>query len=130
MLTGDEESVGRPIEKSRGDMIALAQRSDLALSFEGARGRDATVGRRGSSSWTLAVSATTGHSSQIFKERMGSGAILEAARILNQFYEQFHADKNITFNPSLVLGGTDATAQRHQTVRQPARQTWFRKMSS
>ncbi len=109
MLTGDEESVGRPIEKSRGDMIALAQRSDLALSFEGARGRDATVGRRGSSSWMLQVSATTGHSSQIFKERMGSGAILEAARILNQFYEQFHADKNITFNPSLILGGTDAT---------------------
>lgn len=109
MLTGDEESVGRPIEKSRGDMIALAQRSDLALSFEGARGRDATVGRRGSSSWTLEVSAATGHSSQIFKERMGSGAILEAARILNQFYEQFHADKNITFNPSLILGGTTAT---------------------
>ena len=109
MLTGDEESVGRPIEKSRGDMIALAQRSDLALSFEGARGRDATVGRRGSSSWMLQVSATTGHSSQIFKERMGSGAILEAARILNLFNEQFKADKNITFNPSLILGGTDAS---------------------
>lgn len=109
MLTGDEESVGRPVERSRADMIALAQRSDLALSFEGDRGRDATVGRRGSSSWILQVSATTGHSSQIFKERMGSGAILEAARILNQFYEQLHADKNVTFNPSLILGGTDAT---------------------
>ncbi|HYJ88686.1 MAG TPA: M20/M25/M40 family metallo-hydrolase [Pyrinomonadaceae bacterium] len=109
MLTGDEESVGRPVEKSRGDMIALAQRSDVALSFEGARGRDATVGRRGSSSWMLQVSATTGHSSQIFKERMGSGAILEAARILNQFYDQLHADKNVTFNPSLILGGTKAT---------------------
>ncbi|MEK6281170.1 MAG: M20/M25/M40 family metallo-hydrolase [Acidobacteriota bacterium] len=108
MLTGDEESVGRPIEKSRGDMIAAAGRSDLALSFEGARGLDATVGRRGSSSWTLEVSATTGHSSQIFKERMGSGAILEAARILNQFYEQLHTDKNVTFNPSLMLGGTEA----------------------
>ena len=34
---GDEESVGRPIEKSRGDMIALARRSDFALSFEGGR---------------------------------------------------------------------------------------------
>jgi glutamate carboxypeptidase len=109
MLTGDEESVGRPEERSRADMIALAQRSDLALSFEGARGRDATVGRRGSSSWMLEVSATTGHSSQIFKERMGSGAILETARILTQFYQQLHADKNITFNPSLILGGTDAT---------------------
>jgi len=109
MLTGDEEAAGRPLEQSRGDMVAAAKRSDLALSFEGARGHDATVGRRGSSSWTLEVSGSTGHSSQIFKERMGSGAILEAARILNQFYEQFHTDKNLTFNPSLIIGGTDAT---------------------
>jgi glutamate carboxypeptidase len=78
------------------------------LSFEAARGVDATVGRRGSSSWTLEVQGATGHSSQIFKERMGSGAILEAARILNQFYEQFHNDKTLTFNPSLIIGGTEA----------------------
>ncbi len=109
MLTGDEEAAGRPVEISRGDMIAAAKRSDLALSFEGARGVDATVGRRGSSSWTVEVTGATGHSSQIFKERMGSGAILEAARILHQFYEQFHTDKNFTFNPSLIVGGTEAT---------------------
>ena len=109
MLTGDEEAAGRPVETSRGDMVAAAKRSDLALSFEGAHGVDATVGRRGSSSWTLEVAGATGHSSQIFKERMGSGAILEAARILNQFYEQFHADKTVTFNPSLIVGGTEAT---------------------
>jgi glutamate carboxypeptidase len=108
MLTGDEEASGRPVEASRGDMIAAAKRSDLALSFEGARGVDATVGRRGGSSWTLEVSGATGHSSQIFKERMGSGAILEAARILNQFYEQLHTGKNVTFNPSLIIGGTEA----------------------
>ncbi|HKR58757.1 MAG TPA: M20/M25/M40 family metallo-hydrolase, partial [Pyrinomonadaceae bacterium] len=107
LLTGDEESVGRPMEKSRADMLAAAAKSDLALSFEGARGIDATVGRRGSSSWILEVTASTGHSSQIFKERMGSGAILEAARILHQFYEQLHTDKSVTFNPSLILGGTD-----------------------
>jgi glutamate carboxypeptidase len=107
MLTGDEESVGWPVETSRRDMLAVAKRSDLALSFEGARGKDATVGRRGSSSWLLEVTAATGHSSQIFKEHMGSGAILEAARILNQFYEQFHSDKNFTFSPSLIVGGTD-----------------------
>jgi glutamate carboxypeptidase len=109
MLTGDEEAAGRPVEISRGDMIAAAKRSDLALSFEGAHGVDATVGRRGSSSWTVEVTGATGHSSQIFKERMGSGAILEAARILNQFYEQFHTDKDFTFNPSLIVGGTEAT---------------------
>jgi glutamate carboxypeptidase len=108
MLTGDEESAGRPVEISRGEMLAAAKRSDLALSFEAARGNDATVGRRGSSSWTLEVEGATGHSSQIFKERMGSGAILEAGRILNQFYEQFHNDKTLTFNPSLIVGGTEA----------------------
>ena len=108
MLTGDEEAAGRPVEISRGDMLSAAKRSDLALSFEAARGNDATVGRRGSSSWMLEVSGATGHSSQIFKPGMGSGAILEAARILNQFYEQFHNDKTFTFNPSLILGGTEA----------------------
>ena len=108
MLTGDEEAAGRPVELSRGDMVAAAKRSDLALSFEGAHGNDATVGRRGSSSWTMEVSGNTGHSSQIFKDRMGAGAILEAARILDKFYEQFHADKNFTFNPSLIVGGTEA----------------------
>jgi len=109
MLTGDEEAAGQPVETSRGDMVSAAKRSELALSFEAAHGVDATVGRRGSSSWTVEVTGATGHSSQIFKERMGSGAILEAARILNQFYEQFHNDKNLTFNPSLIIGGTEAT---------------------
>jgi len=109
MLTGDEEAAGQPVETSRGDMVSAAKRSELALSFEAAHGVDATVGRRGSSSWTVEVTGANGHSSQIFKERMGSGAILEAARILNQFYEQFHNDKNLTFNPSLIIGGTEAT---------------------
>lgn len=108
MLTGDEEAAGRPVDISRGDMVAAAKRSDLALSFEGARGNDATVGRRGSSSWQLEVTGNTGHSSQIFKERMGAGAILEASRILDKFYEEFHANKNFTFNPSLIIGGTEA----------------------
>ena len=109
MLTGDEEAAGRPVEISRGDMVAAAKRSDLALSFEGARGNDATVGRRGSSSWILEVTGNTGHSSQIFKERMGAGAILEASRILDKFYDEFHASKTFTFNPSLIIGGTEAT---------------------
>jgi glutamate carboxypeptidase len=89
-------------------MISAAKRSDLALSFEGAIGNNITIGRRGSSSWTLEVTGATGHSSQIFKERMGSGAILEASRILNQFYDQFHNDRNLTFNPSMIVGGTEA----------------------
>ena len=90
MLTGDEESAGRPIEISRRDMVAAAKDSDLALSFEGTVGNTATVGRRGASSWTLEVQGKTGHSAGIFGESMGSGAIFEAARVINQFYEALH----------------------------------------
>lgn len=108
MLTGDEESAGRPIEISRRDMIAAAKESDLALSFEGTVGNTATIGRRGSSSWKLEVEAKTGHSAGIFGESMGSGAIFEAARIVNQFYEALHQEKNLTFNPSVIVGGTEA----------------------
>ena len=106
MLTGDEEDSGDPVEASRGDMIAAAKRSDLALSFENGGSNIATVARRGSSEWTLEVTARTGHSSQIFKG-MGSGAIFEAARILHQFYETLRGEEYLTFNPSVISGGTE-----------------------
>ncbi len=107
MLTGDEESSGKPVEISRGDMIAAAKRSDLALSFENGASSTATVARRGSSGWQLEVTAKTGHSGQIFKETMGSGAVFEAARIINQFYETLRNEKYLTFNPSVMAGGTE-----------------------
>ncbi|MDQ3710616.1 MAG: M20/M25/M40 family metallo-hydrolase [Acidobacteriota bacterium] len=107
LLTGDEESSGKPTEISRGDMIAAAKRSDLALSFENGGSNVATVARRGSSGWQLEVTAKTGHSSQIFKESMGSGAVFEASRIINQFYETLRNEKYLTFNPSVIAGGTE-----------------------
>lgn len=107
MLTGDEEDSGDPVEVSRGDMIAAAKRSDLALSFENGGSNIATVARRGSSDWLLEVTAKTGHSSQIFKSSMGNGAIFEAARILNQFYETVRGEQYLTFNPSVISGGTE-----------------------
>ena len=111
MFTGDEEASGRPQEISRGDMFAAAKRSDLALSFEGAVRNTGTVGRRGGSSWSLEVKGETGHSSQVFSEGMGSGAIFEASRIIHQFYEQLHGEKYLTFNPSIIVGGTEAELQ-------------------
>ncbi|MCA1624957.1 MAG: M20/M25/M40 family metallo-hydrolase [Acidobacteria bacterium] len=111
MYTGDEENSGKPTEISRGDMIAAAKRSDLALSFENGGSNIATVARRGSSGWTLEVTAKTGHSAQIFKESMGSGAIFEAARILNQFYETLRNEKYLTFNPAVIAGGTEIEAK-------------------
>ena len=108
MLTGDEENSGDPVEISRGDMIAAAKRSDLALSFEAAVGNTATVGRRGASSWHLEIEAKTGHSSGIFSQGAGFGAIYEASRILNEFREKLGGEKYLTFNPSLIVGGTTA----------------------
>jgi glutamate carboxypeptidase len=107
MLTGDEEDSGDPVEISRGDMIAAARRSDLALSFENGGSNIATIARRGASDWLLEVTARTGHSSAIFKPSMGNGAIFEAARILNQFYETVRGEQYLTFNPSVISGGTE-----------------------
>jgi glutamate carboxypeptidase len=108
LLTGDEESSGSPVETSRGDMIAAAKASDLALSFEGTVRNTATVGRRGSSGWALEVEGKTGHSGGIFSEGVGAGAIFEASRIISRFYETLHGEKYLTFNPSVIVGGTDA----------------------
>lgn len=107
LLTGDEENPGDPVEISRGEMLAAARRSDLALSFENGGSNIATVARRGSSRWTLEVTAKTGHSSQIFKESMCNGAIFEAARIISQFYEVLRNEQYLTFNPALIAGGTE-----------------------
>ncbi len=107
MLTGDEEDSGDPVEISRGDMITAAKRSDLALSFENGGSNIATVARRGISDWELEVKARTGHSSQIFKSSMGNGAVFEAARILNKFYETIRGPEYLTFNASIISGGTE-----------------------
>ncbi len=108
MLTGDEESAGRPLEISRRDMIALAKDRDAALSFEATVGNSATVGRRGSSNWILEVEARTGHSAGIFGQEAGSGAIFEASRIVHQFYLALSNEKYLTLNPSVIAGGTKA----------------------
>ncbi len=111
ILTGDEEDNCDPISICRGDMIEAAKRSDLVLSFEGTVENTATVGRRGASSWTLEIESKTGHSSQIFKPAMGDGGIFEASRILNEFRTQLGGEQYLTFNPSLIVGGTTASAK-------------------
>jgi glutamate carboxypeptidase len=108
MFTGDEEDSCDPVSICRGDMIAAAKQSDLALSFEAAVRNTATVGRRGSSSWKLEVEARTGHSSGIFGQGMGYGAIFEASRILDEFRQKLGGEKYLTYNPSLIVGGTTA----------------------
>jgi glutamate carboxypeptidase len=108
MLTGDEEDAGLPTTASRGPMLELAKQHDLVLSFESAIEGTATIGRRGAGSWTLEVTGETGHSSQIFGEKLGSGAVFEAARILDAFHRELGGERYLTFNPSLIVGGTTA----------------------
>lgn len=106
VLTGDEEDTGRPFEVSRAALMDAAARSDVALAFEGYEPGTAVVGRRGFSSWRLEVTGSQGHSSGIFGEDRGAGAIFETARILASFYADI-PEPYLTFNPSVMLGGTD-----------------------
>jgi len=106
-LTGDEEQAGEPREVSRGDFIERAKKHDLVLSFEGAQGLHTVVtARRGASNWQLEVEARQAHSSGIFGSA-GFGAIYEAARIVNEFRENFSKEQYLTVNAALFIGGSD-----------------------
>jgi glutamate carboxypeptidase len=67
----------------------------------------ATVARRSSGGWKLEVTGMQAHSSQIFSPEVGAGAIFEAARILNEFYNEVRGDRHLSFNAGSFLGGTD-----------------------
>ncbi len=106
-FTGDEESTGKPLKISRKYLIEAAKRSDIALGFETSTGFNyATVARRGASGWAVEVDGKRAHSSGIFSERTGAGAIFEMSRILNQFYTEVKGEELLTFNPGTLLGGT------------------------
>lgn len=106
-FTGDEESTGKPLSISRKDLIDAAKRSDIALGFETSTGFNyATVARRGASGWAVEVEGKRAHSSGIFSEGTGAGAIFEMSRILHQFYTDVKGEDLLTFNPGVLLGGT------------------------
>ncbi|AEM69667.1 peptidase M20 [Allomuricauda ruestringensis DSM 13258] len=106
-FTGDEESTGKPLSISRKDLIDAAKRSDVALGFETSTGFNyATVARRGSSGWAVEVEGKRAHSSGVFSENTGAGAIFEMSRILHQFYTDAKGEDLLTFNPGVLLGGT------------------------
>ena len=108
--TGDEESTGKPLSLSRNDLIEAAKRSDIALGFETASGFNyATVARRGASGWKVEVQGKRAHSSGIFSENTGAGAIFELSRILNEFYNEVRGEEYLTFNPGVILGGTSVS---------------------
>ena len=106
-FTGDEESTGKPLSISRKHLIDAAKESDIALGFENATGFNyATIARRGASGWKVETEGKRAHSSGIFREEIGAGAIFELSRILNAFYEEVRGEEYLTFNPGTLLGGT------------------------
>src|SRR4051794_14032647 len=107
VMTGDEEAAGDPLSVARAPLVDAAKKSDIALAFEGGNPHDATVARRGASSWLLTVHGRGAHSAGIFSRGAGYGAIYEAARIINEFRAQLAGEQNLTFNPSVIVGGTD-----------------------
>jgi glutamate carboxypeptidase len=108
VMTGDEEDSGEPQTLARAALVDAAQGAEYALGFEDgpADPKFAVTARRGTSSWKLSVTAKTGHSSQIFRSDIGYGANYELARILDGFRRRLAGQPHLTFNPSLVLGGT------------------------
>ena len=106
-FTGDEESTGKPLSISRKDLIEAAKISDIALGFETATGfNNVTIARRGASGWKVETAGKRAHSSGVFSERTGAGAIFEMSRILHQFYQEVRGEQYLTFNPGNILGGT------------------------
>ena len=107
-MTGDEESSGNQT-LARAHMQSVAMAAEIALGFENGDGNPATAipARRGFASWELRVTGNAAHSSQIFQPEVGAGAIFEISRILNQFYEELSGEQYLTFNPGVIMGGTE-----------------------
>jgi glutamate carboxypeptidase len=109
MLMGDEEKRGAPYQVATKELVEAGKWADIAMGFEDGDGdpKTAVVSRRGAIGWKLTVKGRPAHSSQIFREGYGYGAIFETARILNAFREELAKEPNLTFNPGVIVGGTD-----------------------
>ncbi len=109
VMTGDEEKSGRPLDAARRALVEAADAADIAIGFENGDNDPTTavIARRGSSGWRLRVTGKPAHSSQIFQPEVGAGAIYETSRILHQFYERLSGEEYLTFNPGVILGGTE-----------------------
>ncbi len=108
VMTGDEEDPGEPLAAARQALLDAASGATVALGFEDGSGdpRKAIVSRRGFTGWKVSVTGTPAHSSQVFTERVGAGAIYELSRVLNGFYERLSREELLSVNPGVALGGT------------------------
>ncbi len=123
VLSGDEERVGDPMTIARRDLIEAAKQSDVALEFEPSVRLNAqdtvSIARRSSTTWHIEATGLSGHSSQIFGDRLGYGAIYELARILDAFRNQLspkeRPEDGLTYNVGLILGGATAEINHDNT---------------
>lgn len=108
VLTGDEEAAGRPLRIARKALVDAAQGAIAAIGFEDGDGHPDHIvtARRGTTNWELRVTGKPAHSSQIFRDDIGYGAIFEAARVLQEFRTELAEQPHLTFNPGAILGGT------------------------
>ena len=109
VMTGDEERSGRPLDLARAALIEAAEEADIVLAFENGDSNPMTavLARRGSSGWRLDVTGAPAHSSQLFQEEVCAGAASEASLILREFYDRLAGEPLLTFNPGVMLAGTD-----------------------
>lgn len=107
VMNGDEEHAGEPTSLARQPLLDAAKGAVAAIGFEDGPGflTSAVIARRGAASWTLDVRGEAAHSSQIFKDSIGYGAIFETARILDAFRTTMSKEAYLTFNPGVALGG-------------------------
>jgi glutamate carboxypeptidase len=108
VMTGDEEDSGEPLSVARKALLDAARGVDYAIGFEDgpADPKLAVTARRGTTGWEVRVTGKPAHSSQVFRDDIGYGAIYEAARIINAFREQMAGEALLTFNPGTIVGGT------------------------
>ena len=108
VFIGDEEKLGAHSSIVRKELIDAGKWADIGLGFEGAIGMETgTIARRSASSWILTTTGIQGHSSRVFGETLGYGAIFEASRIINTFREELAEEEYLTFNPGVIVGGTN-----------------------
>ena len=109
-MTGDEEDAGRAAGRRARGARRRRKRGAVRAGFEDGPGdpRFAVTARRGTSSWTLRVKGEDRALVADLPAGLGYGANYELARILDGFRRKLAGEAHLTFNPSLVLGGTAA----------------------
>jgi glutamate carboxypeptidase len=108
VMTGDEEDPGEPLNLARQALFDAGKAADIAIGFENGNNNpaNANISRRGFTGWTLRVKGTPAHSSQVFTDEVGAGAIYELSRILFGFYTELSKESLLSANPGMTLGGT------------------------